>query len=327
MATKGYAAPEVGKAYARARELCRQVGETQIFPVLWGLWTFHYVRAEHQTACELGEQCLALAQNMQDPASLVAAHYALLCSLHYLGELVPAQKHAEQGITLYEPQQHRSLAFLGLHDPGMGCLAVMAWTLWNLGYPDQALKKSDEALALAQQLSHPFSLAAALDFTAILHHLRREGQAAGERAEDAITLSIEQGFPFWAALGTFLRGWALAEQGQAEEGITQIRQAIAAWRATGAELSQSRYLALLAEVYGKVGRIEEGLTVLAEARAMVERSGARFYEAELYRLYGELSLRIGEPETGRTGDRRGGFSFPDSPIPRFFSRGVFSEGH
>ena len=124
----------------------------------------------------------------------------------------------------------------------------------------------------------------------MLHQFRREGQAVQGRAEALIALSTEQGFPHWLASGTILRGWALAVQGQGEEGIAQMRQGLDAFRATGAELSQSYFLALLAEAYGKVGQAEEGLTVLAEALATVEKTGERFYEAELYRLNGELTL-------------------------------------
>jgi predicted ATPase len=162
--------------------------------------------------------------------------------------------------------------------------------LWLLGYPDQALTKSHEALTLAQELSHPFSLAYALDLAAMLHRLRQEGQAAQERAEAAMTLSTEQGFPLWLALGMILRGGALAEQGQGTEGIAQMRQGLAVFQATGAEVGRPYFLALLGEAYGRVGQVEEGLGVLAEALAAVEKSGERFYEAELHRLTGELLL-------------------------------------
>jgi class 3 adenylate cyclase len=144
MATKGFAAPEVGQVYARARALCKQMGETpQLFPVLWGLWAFYHVRAELQTARELGEQLLSLAQSVQDPTLLVEAHYALGLTLFNLGEVAAAKEHFEQVIALYDPQQHRSYAFLyGGFDPGVLALSYAAWVLWLLGYPDQALKRS-----------------------------------------------------------------------------------------------------------------------------------------------------------------------------------------
>jgi len=124
----------------------------------------------------------------------------------------------------------------------------------------------------------------------MVHQHRREGQAAQERAEAAIRLSTEQGFPHWVASGTALRGWALAEQGQEEEGIAQVRWGMAAWQDTGAETARPYYLALLAEAYGKAGQAEKGLAALADAPAMVDKTGERRWEVELYRLKGELLL-------------------------------------
>jgi class 3 adenylate cyclase/predicted ATPase len=292
IATKGYAVPEVESVYTRARELCQQVGETaQLFPVLWGLWVFYNTRAEFQTAHELGEQFLSWARSVQDPALLVEAHNALGATLFFLGEFVAAQEHQEQGIVLYDPQHHRSLAFLYGQDPGVTCRGFAAWALWHLGYPDQALKRIGEALTLAQQLSHPFSLSWALSTDAIVCQCLREEQAVQEWAEAAMTLSTEQGFSSPLALGTVLRGWVLAERGQREEGITQIRRGMAAWRAIGAEVLRPYFLARLAEAYRKAGQIEEGLATLAEALDVVARTGEHFYEAELYRLKGKLVLQ------------------------------------
>src|SRR4029453_122904 len=139
------------------------------------------------------------------------------------------------------------------------------WGRWPLGYPDQALKRGQEAIGLAQELSHPHSLVFALNFTATAHRLRREGRAAQERAEAVIALATEQGLPDWVAWGTTQRGWALAEQGQLEEGIAQLQKGLAASRATGGELLRLWLLAPLAEAYGKKGQPEEGLRVVAEA--------------------------------------------------------------
>jgi predicted ATPase len=289
---KGLAAPEVGKAYSRARELCQHTGETsQLVPVLRGLWEFYELRGELQTARELGEQLLTLAQRVQDPALLLVAHDVLGDTLIWPGEFGAAREHLEQGIALYDARQHRSLAFLYGYDSGVACLSFVASVLWYLGYPDQALKRNNESLVLAQELSYPPSQGLALSFAAWLHHLRREGQLTQEQAEAEIALSTEQGFPFWLALGTIYRGWGLTEQGQVEEGIAQIRQGIAAWRATGAELCRPHYLALLAEAHGKAGQAEEGLAVVAEALTMVNKNREREYEAELYRIKGELSLQ------------------------------------
>jgi len=291
MATRGYAAPEVERAYARARELCQRLGETpQLFRVFLGLFAFYLVRGEFQTARELGEQLLRLAQSEHNPARLLGAHQALGLALFHLGEFVSAREHLEQGIALYEPEKHSSHALRSGQDPGVTCLCYMPWVLWHLGYPDQALKRSHEVLALAQELSHPFSQVYALNYAAGLHQFRREWQATQERIEALIALSREQGFAQWVPQATILRGWILAEQGQEKKGITQMRQGLAAWRATGAEIGSPWFLALLAEGCGKAGQIEEGLTVLTEALTAVDKTGERHYEAELYRLKGQLLL-------------------------------------
>jgi predicted ATPase len=290
MATKGFAAPEAEHAYARARALCQHIEDTpQLFRVLWGLRLFYLLRAEFGTTHELGEQLLRLAQGVQDSALLLIAHSAAGDLWFHVGELTTAQPHLEQAVALYDLQQHRSLAFLSV-DPGVASLCFLALTLWFLGYAEQAGERIHQALALAQELSHPHSRVFALWFAAWLHQWRREGQATQERAEAVIALAAEQGFPYWVAQGTILRGWALAAQGQGEDGITPMRQGLADRQATGAELARPYYLALLAETYGKEGQVGEGLAVLAEALTAVNNTGERLYEAELYRLKGELLL-------------------------------------
>src|SRR5262249_21715060 len=258
MATKGYTAPEVERTYARARELCRQVrGNPQLFQVLYGLLSFYLVRAEDKTARELGEQLLSIARNVRDPALLLPAHQVLGQCLYFLGEIVPAKEHLEQGIALYDPQQHHSYAFLYLGDSGVVCRSWIAFVLWLRGYPDQALQRAHEAITLARELSHPYSLAIALGRTAMLHRLRREGQAVQALAEETISLATEQGFPFFSVQGSILQGWTLAEQGQTESGIAQIRQGLAAFQDMGIASTGSYNLSLLAEAYGKAGQVEE----------------------------------------------------------------------
>jgi len=317
-AAKGYAAPELEEASRRAWELCQQIGESpQLFPVVWDLWSFYLQRVKHKRAYELGEQLLSLAQTLQDPAFLPQAHYAMGNNLFYLGEFTLTREHHEQAIALYDPEQHRKHAFLYGQDARVTCPTITALALWMLGYPDRGREGSHEALARAHRLSHPFRLAWTLNFSAMLAQLRQEEQIVQERAEALIVLSSEQGFPYWLALGTIWRGWALAQQGQVEEGISQIRQGIAAYQATGAELAQPYWLALLAESYGKAGQVKEGLDVLIEALAAADKSGERFYEAELYRLKGELVLQSEVRSQDKSGVRspRSEVTNPQSPTP------------
>ncbi|MGH8064302.1 MAG: AAA family ATPase [Candidatus Entotheonellia bacterium] len=280
---KGYEAPEAEQAYTRAQELCQQVGDSsQRFSVLVGLRRVYFGRGQLQTAREVAEECLTLAQNLRNPAFLLEAHAMLGTTLVYQGELLSARTHLEQGLALCHPQQGRSLAFSDSTDPEVFCLTQVSWALWMLGYSEQALTRSREACALAQQLSHPYSLTYALVFASALSMFRREAQRVQEQAEAAIVLAREQGFARWLAVGMGWRGWALAEQGALQEGLAQLRQAPA--------MGLSQQPLRLAEIYGKAGQAEAGLRVLTEALTAVSKNGERRFEAELYRLQGELLL-------------------------------------
>jgi predicted ATPase len=297
MATKGFGAPEVGQVYGRARDLCQRMGETpQIFPALWGLLRFFTTKGEFQTARALGEQILRLAQHTQDSAALIAAHRELGAFFFFLGELEPARHHFEQGIALYDRQQHRASISLYAQDLGTSCLYYASWALWWLGYPDQALQRSREARALADELSHPFTVTWALLFAAEVHQYRREFDTTEELAQAALALATEQQFAQVRAAGMIIGGWAQALQGQTEVGLAEMRQGIDAWRASGTRVMVSHHLALLAEAYGHAGHIEEGLNVLVEALDEVNQTGQRSNEAEIHCLRGELLLQQATPD-------------------------------
>jgi predicted ATPase len=290
-AVKGNAAPGVERAYVHARGLCERLGETpELFPALFGLFGVHLLRGEVRKAYELAEQLLRRAQSARDPVGLMRARVALGYASYFMGEFLPAREHLENAIILYDPGRHRQLVFRysGV-DAGVGSLSHAAWTLWQLGYPDQALKRGNEALTLARRMSHPFSLGFAGSFVGILRRFRREARAAQEHAESVIALCAEYGFSQVSALATSLRGWTMTEQGHNEEGIAQIQEGLAAYRATGAELLRQYLLCLLAEACMQTGRIDDGLRALMEALAVEHEN--RFYEAETYRLKGELLLR------------------------------------
>jgi class 3 adenylate cyclase/predicted ATPase len=291
--TKGYASPEVKIVYDRVRELCQEVGESpQLCPVLSALWRYYQARAEYQLARKFGDQLLRLAHRYHNRDFMLQAHHALWSTLYLLGEFSLAREHLEQGLVLYDPQQHRFHAFLySGHDPGTCCRVQRGSVLWYLGYPDQALKSVEEAILLAQQLSHPYSLAVALEGATMVHQFCRDIQGTQQRAETVLTFAREQGFPVYSALATFYQGWTLVEQGLKQEGLNQLRQGIAAYRATGAELGLPYQLAVLAQVYGRTGHVQEALNTLTEALAAAERTSDRRWTAELCRLKGELTLQ------------------------------------
>ena len=292
MYVKGVSAPDVGRTYARASELCQHVGDfSQKFAALWGSWYFHNGCGELHASREKAEELLRLARGNQDVAFRIMAHRTLCNTLHHLGELAASRAHMEHVIEYYEPTQHHSLALRYGQDPAVSARLFGALALWLLGYPDTALERMQEAQRLASEIAHPPSFALALCFAAVLHRLRREPATALERADAAIALSIEQGFGLYAAWATAVRGWALSHLGRAAEGCEQVRSGLSGMRTSGLRAVIPQHLASLAEALALAEQVPEGLQALDEALTIVNDSGDRNYEAELYRLKGELLLQ------------------------------------
>jgi tetratricopeptide (TPR) repeat protein len=289
---RGPGSQEAGDIYIRAQALCNQLGETpQLLPVLRGLCSFHMARAEVRAAREIGEQLFTLAQKLQDMPFLIEAHRTLAEALFFLGELIHARSYFEKGASLSELQQRQLGSLFHRGDPGVACRARVARVLWALGYPDQALVRSQEALALAQDLSDPKIIAYALYDAGAVHHFRREGPKLQERGEALVALAREQDFSFDLASGHVLCGLATIEYGQEAEGVEQMRQGLSALQVTGAILPWTVWSAPLAEACWKIGLTEEGMSVINETLALAEKTGGRAYEAELYRVKGELTLQ------------------------------------
>ena len=291
LVVRGNAAPEVEAAYTQARVLCQQLGDTQdVSPVLLGLWRFYSARADYALARQLGEDLLDLAEQRDETPLSVIAHYTLGCTFYFLGELLSARSHLEEGIARYTPAQRSSPLFQAASDPGVACHSYAAWTLWSLGYPDQALARTHAGLALATELAHPISSAFALALAAWVYKFRGEGQDVSDYADAVTTLSTEQRFAFWLGWGIIMRGWALTTQEQDEEGLRQMRHALTAYRASGAGLAVPLFLGLLAEGYARLGQVEVGLAAVQEGWEVMERTGEHTYQAEMSRLKGELLL-------------------------------------
>jgi class 3 adenylate cyclase/predicted ATPase len=289
---KGLATPEVEHTYTQAYALCQQVGETpELVPILFGLYRYYIARPQFHMAREVGDTMLRLTRHTDDPEPAVVAHYALGTVWFYLGMLPVARLHLEEGIARYTPTQRHVLGSRFGHDPGVTCRLFAAITLWFLGCQEQALTRLHDGLALAHELSLAYNLVWAWFWAAVVSQLRRDVPAVHKHAEATVALATEQGFPLWVALGTSLRGWALALQGQGAEGIAQIRQGIAAWRATGTALVVPYLHTILADVCDRLGRTDDGLQALAEAHTLVEQHEERCWEAEVSRLRGVLLLR------------------------------------
>jgi predicted ATPase len=298
---KGHTSPEVEEAYSKAYELCQQVGETPILiPVLQGLRRLYALRGDQgdgQRARELGGQLLTLAQRQQDTALLQEAHWALGQTLYYSGELNPARTHLEQSSAFFMPQPLNSQPSRDAAGTQIACLFVTGWVLWLLGYPDKALETGDNALSIAHELSHPYTLAFAFSSMAKINQFRREKQATLEQAEALLALAHEHEFPWFIAAGTLLRGWTMTLQENPEQGADQMRQVMANKPIGFVNVEKPMFYALIAEAYGAAGQVEEGLSMVVEALALVEKTGFRFYEAELRRLQGELLLGQAPPDS------------------------------
>ncbi len=287
----GNQSPQLVKGYNRARELCLQTGnKRQLCRVLGELAVADYVRAEHQRARELLQEALSLAQEEGD-LLLAAMDHCYLGDVSFaLGEYDTARIHLRQMISFYDHQEHHhSIVFLRGSDIGLSALAYDACCLWCLGYPDQAVSRSKEALTLAHQLDHPFTLADALCFAGcVFNEMRRDAQALKDNAEELEQLTRERGLPGWLPTGIRYRGGALTMLGQLEEGMAQIRDGFAASESLGLRCYLSAQLGTLAEAQAKVGQLREGLTTLNQALVFVEQTGERYSEAELHRVRGDL---------------------------------------
>ena len=290
-AAKGWASPQAGEAYARARELCREAPEgAQIAIALGGAHVFLHNRAEIRAAHQVANELAALSEHRNDGDTKLITHRTLGVSHLFLAEFSRALHHLRQALNFYNETEHRPPKLTPL-DVRVSCESFVAWTLLLLGQADQALAQSRCALAWARELSNPHTLAFALHVNCVFHQLRGDGANLAERAEELVALATEQGFPHFVGTGTCFRGWAmLAVGGSIEDAISTMRWGLATKRATGAEIKVPYYLGLLAEAHRRANRIADGMSLLHEALELVERTDERWYEAELYRLMAEALI-------------------------------------
>lgn len=298
VAARGYGAGEVEACYVRAHDLCRALDDRpRQFAAVRGLWNLRLVRAELGRARDLAGRLLCLTAADDDPGRRVAAHRAMGVTLFSIGDYAAADVHFRQAIDAYDPGLHAALAPEHGADPCVVCMAYLATTTWALGYPDQALARIREALALARQLGHDLSVAVALTTASRFHQVRGEPARVREHATAVIALSEELGLPYWRALGTTLHGWAMAREGNPGGGILAIQRGRKALRDTGAGLIEPWNLAALAEANLRAGEPGIALGLLDQSLALAAATGERWWEAEQHRLAGECMLaRGGSPD-------------------------------
>ncbi len=293
-AIRGYGNPLVEQAYAQARALSARVQEPeQLFRVLFGLCQLHVVRAEYSIARTLGDQLLSLAQRSHNPALLTEAHGLVGVTLFHLGEIGAAQSHFEEGMAVYDPAHHRSLAKTYSQDPWVACRSYSAHVFWLLGYRDQAFTRVREALRYARELGHPFSEAFALHDEVFIHQLSDNVPAVRAEVEVLLALAREHGFQHWELAAHGLRGWALAREGESVVGLGLMREGSGVRQNMGSNLRMPYHHARMAELYGQAERPEEGSNQLEKALSIMTTTGERWWEAEIYRLKGTLTLQKG----------------------------------
>lgn len=290
-ATKGYVAPEVEQAYLRSREICEHLADPKSsLPALHGLYRFYVVQGDNQKAYQQGQEIFALAKKVNDPNQLMEAHRSMGLTLVFRGEFEQARSHTEQGWEMYDMRQHRGHAQLYGVDSGMNLLTMGAWALWSLGYPDQALEKTDQALNLTEQLKHPHSRAFAVSVNSNVLYNCGDWQGCERLADEAIALATEHSYPFWLGWGTIMKGAVQVETGSIEAGKALIERGVGAFSAAGVGMGRPSHLAYLAIANSRLGKIDEGLELLAKAIAIAEDRHGDVFEAELHRLTGELLL-------------------------------------
>lgn len=287
--TRGYGVQEVQDSVVKARELCRILGDTaQVFLVLFGLWIYYVTKPELQEARRTAEHMLQIAQSGNDRPSLLVAHATLGVALQHQGALALAHQHLEEGLRYHDPTEHRRYLELYRMEPGINLLEETVRTLWMLGFPDQARRRSEETLELARALPSPPSLALVLVHAAFLQQHLRQPDRVLAMAEECMAVCDEHGLAQERVWVMPANGWALAELGRVEEGIAQIHTALDAQISIGGELARPQFLGFLGEVHWHLGQVEKGLSAVEDGLAMSKRTGNSYYNAELWRLKGEL---------------------------------------
>ena len=293
MATSGFGAPEVEAAYAAARSLSQRIGDTpRVFPALWGQWLFYWGRGTFSTAEELAAELRTRAIGANDAIWLQALHasWATTCAL---GRFAQTTADAAEGVRIYDAARHAEMASMyGSHDPGVCAHIFAARALALIGRVDEAVRHSDQGLALARSLSHPFSMALSLTFRAVVDLSCRDPAGAAANAAMGRGLADEQGFKLLQAWCTAIGGWAAAQLGDFR-GVDDIERAVAAARTSGSDAFVPFLLGLLAEGYLNAGRSDQGMTAVDDALTVARRTGERFHASELHRLRGDLLLAAG----------------------------------
>lgn len=291
MATKGYASPEAAAAYRRAREVCDELGDAdELFKVLLGLRYVHQIGGHSREALGFGNQCLDIARKEANTIYLVQSH-AMLCHTEMLlGHFSNARAGSQNVDAEYETEQHAVHTQLSGLDPGVFAMTVSAWSHWFLGYPDEALKRADRAIALAQELDSAQSLEHAWSSSALTFLLQRNAREVRKRAETARAIALDCGFTMRVHMDNILLSWCETGDGNHREAEEQLTSALEAYQATGARAFMTYFLAVLADIHKNAGDIDRGLAVTQKALSLVDDLDEYWWQSELLRRRGEMLI-------------------------------------
>jgi predicted ATPase len=294
MATRGWNAPEAENAYRRAQGLSERVGDDrEHFNAVWGSWLVRAGEGAWDASHTVVVELFRIAERVNDTAFSLQAHHAAWGTATFLGELTAAHDHVQQGLALYNPEEHRAHALLyGGHDPGVCGYALGGLSLWLLGYPDQAMRHAREAVTLADSLDNAPSLAHALAFSALCHQLRRDPAAVRDCSERLVHLAKAHGLAQYGAAGRMARGWALAHQGQPKEGLAELRQGLDDYCATQVKAWSVYFRATLAEAYYRAGDPQSGLRSVDEALELSDQLGERFWQPGMLYFKGIMLMSL-----------------------------------
>ncbi len=290
---KGYT-QEVEDAFTRALELCEGEGEVpQLLPVLRGLSTFYIYRADFEKGARTGEQILSLAERYDDENARVEGHLVIGASLAMVERLQDGMEHLEEGIAAYDPVRHGLGRFQLGNNAGVACLTTSALVLWMLGFPDRAADRGNEAIDPSKRLRHPPTMAYAHFHAGLVHLWKREEERAHMCAQAVLHIAEEHEFQVWRAVGSCLRGAALAGMGSADEGLALIEDAMNDYqRLNTPPVFWPSLLHLQAGVCGLAGRPADGLPLLDEAVEIATQGTGQTLWSEFFQLKGDLLLAV-----------------------------------
>ncbi len=295
VSTEGYAATRVGQVYDRARLLCEFLNARQpYFPVLWGSWVFHVVRANFQTTQEMAARFRHLANDCGNTSIVAAGRFMMGCTLFHIGKAAEAREHFTKALACYDPQHYPFLLHEYGPELGVFCHAYLAHSLWILGYPQQSLDRISSAVTRARELGDPFSITLALVYSAVLHQFLGEPGQSRDLADQAAALCEEYGFRYYQAWPLIIRGWAMAASGEAAEGVAMIEKGMDNLRLVQSRLREPYYLGLLAHSCIAAGRTDEAMKHVQEACAVIENGGETWAETEIHRIKGDLLQNRGD---------------------------------